>query len=147
MQKTPPLWQKVKRNSKASLSELCTPCPRWSPLLVYRETTIPADPKDSPTANSLILVLPLGLESPSAAHPHHPFCTVKIQQAGQDIHGGQAGFSVRVAGAWCNESHQAAKLPQLQWDLRDGRPQSSHPLSGQAHLVMPKGSATRGQRE
>lgn len=46
--------------------------------------------------------------------------TVKVQQAGQDIHRGHAGPFVGVAGAGGNESNQCAELPQLQRDLRDG---------------------------
>lgn len=66
--------------------------------------------------------------------------TMKIQQAGQDIHRGHAGPFVGVTGAGGNESNQRAELPQLQRDLRDRGPQGSHPLSTHAHLVLPRGS-------
>lgn len=130
------------------LSELCThptpPChPCLSLLFVYTERPH-CLPQDSPTTNT-----------PEVSPPSWPGeadlddrlpRTMKIQQAGQDIHGGQAGSSVGVTGAWGDESDQGAKLPQLQGDLRDRRPQGSHPLTHRAHQVLPKGTATSSQR-
>lgn len=66
--------------------------------------------------------------------------TVKVQQAGQDIHRGHAGPFVGVAGAGGNESNQRAELPQLQRDLRDRASQGSHLLSTHAHSVLPRAS-------
>lgn len=82
-----------------------------------------------PRLTPLLSDLPLNLNV-LISHPPH---TMKIQQAGQDTHGGHAGSSVGVTGTRGDESNQRAKLPQLQGDLRDRRLQGSHPVSTHIH--------------